>query len=282
MRHFLIVLVVILSCATARSQRNTPVKQSIGHVKVCKNLSRAVVQIDTDVMHGSGFVADADGYIVTALHVVADLDTLRPYENITVRFEASAESVPAQIVSTLDGLARIRDFAVLKINRANLFSLTLGNEDDAVIGSSVTIIGLPLSAMFPASVPVAVVPHFCLTGTISAQTSFPIGQRQHLDTIYFQGVSIKGISGAPIISEENGNVIGIVDTRMTGISHELADLHKRFARGQGRGITISGIEPAEIDKIIVVLDEQIANGLGTGTGAADIAYALKKAKRDRK
>jgi hypothetical protein len=68
---------------------------------------------------------------------------------------------------------------------------------------------------------------------------------------------------------------------MTGISRELAELRNQIAQGKGKGAMISGFEPGtEVDKIISVLDQQLANGLGTGTGAADIVYALKKAKRN--
>ena len=141
----------------------------------------------------------------------------------------------------------------------------------------------PLSAMFPENVPLNRIPQFCLTGTIAAQTSFPLGKGIHLDTIYFQGVSIKGISGAPIISLDTGKVIGIVDTRMTGIGRALADLHDEFVAGFAKNFSFSGYVPGvEEDKIINVLDSQLANGLGTGTGAADAAYALEKAKRDYK
>ena len=70
---------------------------------------------------------------------------------------------------------------------------------------------------------------------------------------------------------------------MTGIDRSLAELHEQIAAGMGRNVKISGFEPGtETDKIINVLDNQLANGLGTGTGAADAAYALKKAKREYK
>jgi hypothetical protein len=49
----------------------------------------------------------------------------------------------------------------------------------------------------------------------------------------------------------------------------------------GSGITVGGFEPGtEVDKIITVLDTQLANGLGSSTGTADAANALAEAKRD--
>jgi S1-C subfamily serine protease len=258
-------------------------QKPITHVEACKRFSDSVVQVDTDVFHGTGFIVDADGWILTAFHVVVDIKTLAKYGNITVTLNGDSEKIPAEIISQIDNLARTRDFAVLKIGRTKLKPLELGNEDDARVGSAISIIGIPLSAMFPENVPLPRIPQFCLTGTIAAQTSFPLGKGIHLDTVYFQGVSIKGISGAPIISLDTGKVIGIADARMTGISHSLSNLHDNIANGLGRNVLVSGLEPGtEIDKIITVLDQQLANGLGTGTGAADAAYALKKAQREYK
>jgi S1-C subfamily serine protease len=275
MRCLAVVVVIVTSISAHCQQPSEP----LTHRRVCELFSKAVVQVDTSVMHGTGFVTDPDGYIVTAFHVVADLQTMRPYGNTTVSFEGGEQSVPAEIVSSLDVINRTKDFAILKVNKSNLKSLPLGNEDDAAVGAPISVIGLPLTAIFPSGLLIATVPHFCLTGTIAAQTSFPIGNRDHVDTIYFQGVSIKGISGAPIILLDTGKVIGVVDTRMTGLSRELTQLHENILAGAGSGFVISGLQPGpEIDKIIVALDQQLANGLGTGTGAADVAYALKKAK----
>jgi serine protease Do len=134
----------------------------ITHRQACERFSKAIVQVDTDVLHGTGFVADPDGYIVTAFHVIADMQTMRSYGNLTVTFEKGDQSVPAQIVSVLDAVNRARDFAILKIDKSKLFSLALGNEDDAPVGSQVTIIGLPLSAAFPPSFGIVTMPHFCL------------------------------------------------------------------------------------------------------------------------
>ena len=43
---------------------------------------------------------------------------------------------------------------------------------------------------------------------------------------------------------------------------------------------MSGFSALSLLPIINVLDLQLANGLGSGTGAADAAYALKKAQRE--
>jgi hypothetical protein len=121
---------------------------------------------------------------------------------------------------------------------------------------------------------------FCLTGNVAANTTIGIGKSQ-VNVVYFQGVSIKGISGSPIFSDKTGEVVGVVSQRLTGIGKELQHLGDDIAHGKGTGISISGYEPGrEALKIINVLDLQLANGLGMGTGASDASYALKKAKRE--
>jgi hypothetical protein len=275
------LLALVCVCPVAYCQHT---QKPITHVEACKRFSSAVVQVDTDVSHGTGFIVDPDGWILTAFHVVVDMQRLIKYGSITVTLNNDTEKIPAEIVSPIDDLARARDFAVLKITKAKLPYLEMGNEDDVAIGSAISVIGLPLAAMFPPSVPLTRIPQFCLAGTVAAQTSFPLPNRNHLDTIYFQGVSIKGISGAPIISLDTGKVIGIADTRMTGINRGLDEARTGLTEGTAGGNGFIKMGDVNVGKTIAslidILDTQLANGLGTGTGAADAEYAVKKAQRD--
>lgn len=269
---------VLFVCPAVYCQ-NLP--QPLTQVEKCQKFRASIVQVDTDTMHGTGFIVAPDGWIITALHVIADQKTLVKYEKITVSIIGHPKPIPAEIVSQLDNLARLRDFAILKVDKASLPSLDLISAVDVEDGSPVAIIGLPLSATF--GLPIGSVPRFCLSGTVAAQTALPLGNLQFLHTVYFQGVSIKGISGAPIISLVTGKVIGIVSTRLTGIGPDLQTLSDELASGKGMGISLSGINPNEaIGKVINVLDLQLANGLGSGTAAADAAYALKEAQRNYK
>ncbi|MGA8508166.1 MAG: serine protease [Candidatus Sulfotelmatobacter sp.] len=273
-------------CPTVYCQ-NLP--QPLTQVDACQKIRSSVVQVDTETMHGSGFIVDEDGWIVTALHVVADPETLVKREKITVSALGHQKPIPAEIVSPLDKTAQVRDFAILKVNEPRLRALELGNEADVEDGSPITIVGLPLSAMF--RFPINPVPRFCLSGTIAAQTALPLGNLEFLHTIYFQGVSIKGISGAPIVSLVTGKVIGIVSTRMTGIDAALQHIRDNFGAsetdandiGAHSSIIMHGIDPARaFGAMANVLDEQLANGLGTGTGAAYITDALKRAQQSYK
>jgi len=277
------VLAVLFVCPTIYCQN---LSQPLTQVDACRAIKKAVVQVDTATVHGTGFIVDPNGWIVTAFHVVADQQTLVKYENITVSVLGSMHPIPAEIVSTIDNIARIRDFAILKINETKLPFLELGSEVNIEDGSPIAIVGFPLSAMF--RIPPYPIPRFCLGGTVAAQTAAPLPKRnlQFLRTVYFQGVSVKGISGSPIVSLVTGKVIGIVSTKLSGITTGL-DATRTLNRQAGPVIKISGPDGTidvtdEISSLIDVLDNQLANGLGTGTGATDAAEALRRAKQNYK
>ena len=71
----LYALMFAIATSTLYGQNSRPITR----VEACRQFSKAIVQVDTDYMHGSGFVVDPDGWIVTALHVVADRGTLKKY-----------------------------------------------------------------------------------------------------------------------------------------------------------------------------------------------------------
>ena len=215
------VIVLLILCPTIYCQ-NLP--QPLTQVEACRNFKSSVVQVDTSTMHGTGFIVDPSGWIVTALHVVADPKTLVRRENISVSIFGHPNHIPAEIISPLDNVARLRDFAILKIDKTMLPALGLGNEVDAEEGSPIAIIGLPLSATLGVSAN-RMTP-FCLAGTIAAKTSLTLGNLQFLKIIYFQGVSVKGISGAPIILLQTGKVIGIVSTNLLESDQLLTTLGK--------------------------------------------------------
>ncbi len=265
---------VLFVCSAVYCQSIHPLTQ----VEACRNFKRSIVGVSTDTMRGTGFIVGSDGWIITAFHVVADRETLIRYGNIKVSILGRSQSVDADIVSPIDKLASSRDFAILKVAKSDLPVLELGSESTAEDGSPVAIIGFPLSA---AGV-TASVPRFCLSGTVAAQTSLPLGNLEFLHTIYFQGVSIKGISGAPIISLINGKVIGVVVASLSGIEKSLEDVATHI-NGGNAGDIIMGPGPdmgvvGNLAKVITVLDTQLANGLGSGTGASDAVTALAKAK----
>jgi len=182
-----------------------------------------------------------------------------------------------------------QDYAILKVDgKTNLPSLPLGSSDGVVVGSDAAIIGFPFSAITLEDRHVSV--KFCLSVTITASDletvpvagTKKIGPRDvavqadtKVNVVYFQGPSVKGISGSPIISRDTGRVIGIVTLKLTGITPALNNLRER---GKNTGIAFSGIgDPGlAFGQVIDVMDEQLANGLGAATGIDDPAHALKK------
>jgi S1-C subfamily serine protease len=173
MHRSLPIMVAVLSVSALQGQS---VKPPLTHVEACRSFADAFVQVDTDTMHGTGFVADPDGWILTALHVVADPETLVTYGNLSVSMLGQPRAVPAELISPVNRITSSRDLAILKIDKTRLPNLELGDEGSIENGSPVSVIGLPLAAMF-GRFPPSRVPQFYLTGTIAAQSAFPFGGR---------------------------------------------------------------------------------------------------------
>jgi S1-C subfamily serine protease len=210
----------ILCIASYCQNRPRPFTQ----VEACRTFSDSVVQIKTNQGAGTGFIVGSDGWVITAFHVIADQQSLARSGNPRVII-GNKRPIDAEIVSPIDQKTSLQDFAILKIERSLPPKFDFVSTDEVEVGAPVAIIGFPLSAMFPGYTAGTPIPKFCLTGTIAAQSSFPLGNLRYLHTIYFQGVSVKGISGAPVILLDSGKVVGIVNTKLTGISKALSDLH---------------------------------------------------------
>ena len=261
--------------------------------QACAKFSDAVVQIDAGgVSRGSGFLVSPDGLILTASHVVMDTDgKYHPAIFVTLSNGDLESAVPA-VPASPDSVGE--DFALLKINaKSPLPFLTLGSVDEVVIGDDATIIGFPFSAISPINESVS--KKFCLQASFAAteiigrdisesqkaKTGFiQVNKHVTVDVIYFQGPSVKGISGSPIISRGTGNVVGIVSTKLTGIGPALNGL--KDATANGFGMTFVGVDAGKaFNQIVVVLDEQLANGLGSAVGIDDPKEALKQTQRHK-
>ncbi|GKW49055.1 DegQ family serine endoprotease [Halomonas sp. NCCP-2165] len=81
---------------------------------------------------GSGFIIDADGYVLTNAHVVEGAD------EILVRLNDRRE-LPAEVV----GVDSQTDVALLKVEAEGLPTLALGDSDDLQVGEWVAAIGSP-------------------------------------------------------------------------------------------------------------------------------------------
>src|SRR5580658_4583465 len=96
--------------------------------------------ISTQRATGSGVILTADGYIVTNNHVVQGA------RKIEVRLASTnrSEERNATMLAKLVGADRVTDVAVLKVDRANLPFLPLGNSNELKQGQVVMAFGNPL------------------------------------------------------------------------------------------------------------------------------------------
>jgi S1-C subfamily serine protease len=293
MRRLLLICSVSIVLQTiAFGQKTVPLTQR----QACAKFSNAVVRIDGGGhSRGSGFIVSPDGYILTALHVVRGEDG-QYFSVISVMLPG----VGLQFAKPATPLAFDnvgRDYALLKVDtKEKLPFLSLGTTADVVSGGDATIVGFPFSAISAQGTNTS--NKFCLSATFAATDLFtvpvdgsskttkgivPVHQDVRVNYVYFQGPSIKGISGSPIISRDTGRVVGIVSLKLTGIGNSLMDLKTQTARGVGSGISISGLNPGEaINQIVTVLDDQLANGLGAATGIDDPKEAVERAQRSAK
>jgi serine protease Do len=263
----------LLLTSVLRAQSVKP----LTHVEACEKFMSAVVGIKVAQQPGtasdgagSGFIVSPDGWILTAAHVVINLETRQNYPIIQVLMPNGTFKTAAQTTPIPEAL--LHDFALLKVDGSKLPSLELGDERDIPVGANFALIGLPLST--------GIAMKFCLSGSVVAKASIPEGNSQ-INIVFFQGVSIKGISGAPMISLDSGKVIGIENISLTGIGPALEQTKKQLAAGAGGNVHITGIEFGPVLRDLVnTLDSQLANGLGAGNGASDARLALEKAQRD--
>ncbi|MEL6461730.1 MAG: trypsin-like peptidase domain-containing protein, partial [Cyanobacteria bacterium J06621_15] len=103
---------------------------------VYKKATQAVVTVKDGRGHGSGFVVNRDGYIITNAHVVEGSPSV-----VTVEF-ADGRKIPADVVGFAKGGL---DLAALKIHKQkNLPVLTLASDNSAQVGDRVFALGSPL------------------------------------------------------------------------------------------------------------------------------------------
>ena len=90
----------------------------------------------TSAASGSGFIISEDGYILTNFHVIEDSDA------ITVSFYDDTNA-SAQLI----GYDESNDIAVLKVEKAGLTPVILGNSENLNVGDTVVAIGNPLGEL---------------------------------------------------------------------------------------------------------------------------------------
>jgi S1-C subfamily serine protease len=148
---------------------------------------------------GSGFVATADGYILTNAHVVSDNG--QTASSVTVVFKGTGTTTK-RVTATIVGVDESNDVAVLKVDPTKsptLVPIPLGDSSSVQVGETVVAIGNPLGY------------DFSLTEGIVSATSreltSPNGSKIS-NGIQTDAAINKGNSGGPLI-DSTGHVIGI-------------------------------------------------------------------------
>jgi len=157
-----------------------------------ERLLPSVVQIETGSGLGSGFVADRDGYILTASHVVGG------QSSVTVRLR-DGTTVAGDVVATDSTI----DTAVVRVSAGDLAPATLGSSAGVRVGETAIAIGSPFG--FDQTV---------TKGIIS-------GLDRTLDT---QAGELAGLiqTDAPINTGNSGGPLADADARVIGINTAIA------------------------------------------------------------
>ena len=152
-----------------------------------------------DVGHGSGFAISKDGYILTNYHVIAGKYANKQNEISVIT--ATGQELPAKIVR----YNKFRDVALLKIDYTFEKVFDLENKNKAEVMMDVLTIGAPKSIELGQSV---------TTGIIS-------NIRNENENKYLQlGMSINGGNSGGAIFDTNGNLHGIVVSKLVGYATE--------------------------------------------------------------
>ena len=139
---------------------------------------------------GTGFVLSADGYIVTNNHVIADGDSP------IVTF-ADGTSEPATIVAGDPS----RDLAVLRVDRADLVPLAVGDSDELRLGDQLIAVGYALDLNGEPSVTAGILS--AKNRTITEENGAQLVNLLQTDTAINPGNS-----GGPLLNGR-GEVVGI-------------------------------------------------------------------------
>ena len=194
-------------------------------------VSPAVVQLDTNSGTGSGVIYDAEGYILTAAHVVGNAS------NVTVRFADGSRTT-----GTVLGADETSDVAVVAI------------EPDEVLAVAVLALGADLAVGQTA---VAVGSPFRLEQTVTSGIISAIERivgPDRISMVQTDAAINPGNSGGPLV-DINGHVIGINDLIFTNsgdnagvgfaISIDLAKIvADQITAGEPVALSLLGVEMA--------------------------------------
>jgi S1-C subfamily serine protease/SpoVK/Ycf46/Vps4 family AAA+-type ATPase len=153
-----------------------------------------VKQADGGEGSGTGFLISPDGYALTCNHVVQDTAAIQARLRVKGRVGGSDSWHSCKVIKTVPGL----DIALIQLEGRDFPSMKLAGEDREIKrGDPFVLIGYPL-------------------GTASDYTSFlgTVASEDHHDDYgkrcFINSEAKSGNSGSPVISQQDGSVIGIL------------------------------------------------------------------------
>ena len=156
---------------------------------------------------GTGFLVDSKCALITAKHILGDIDR----ERIAVRFELPPDfSKVRTLKADLIYQDEKRDLAMLRVSRlggkswtsgeAHVFSLGSETEQKSLAGEDILIVGHPVLAPQNLDIPV-------IRAGIVSSTSITWG---HQPMLLLDLLGVPGFSGSPVILARTGEVVGVV------------------------------------------------------------------------
>ena len=177
---------------------------------------------------GTGFIISADGYILSNYHVVEGASRLTVITFMGDEYEAR-----------LVGFDQMNDVAILKVEAANLPTVTIGSSDELIVGDQVVAIGNPLGELTSS----------LTVGYISAKDRTINTDGNLINMMQTDAAINPGNSGGPLFNMK-GEVIGITTAKYSGST--------------GSGASIEGIGFAiPIADVMSMTEDLIANGYRT-------------------
>lgn len=174
-------------------KNSAPGVVSIAISQLSLSQNQGIVSTDSNI--GTGFIVDANGWIVTNQHVVSSKSA---YKVVT----SDGKQYDVTEIARDDA----NDIAILKIDAKDLKVLELGDSNSLVAGQDVIAIGTPLGE-YAGSVTKGIISGLNRTVTTSASW-FGATQKTYEGVLQTDAAVNPGNSGGPLLNSE-GKVIGV-------------------------------------------------------------------------
>lgn len=230
---------------------------------------------------GTGFFVSPAGYGVTAMHLVGQI-LAQASRAVPVHFERievvsrDGRSLPAEPVVNPDTEAAASyDIALLKVALQTPALLKVASYKEVVEGEEVYFMGFPFDA--PGAV--------TYRGTVSAKFPMrsieilPLHKSLASESIQIQAPVARGFSRSPLLTFKGDTVVGVVTSKLGGITPKLDEIRNGIQSSQATGSQVKflGVDaPSSIKELIDVLDSFLSAGAGAAVSIDYIAGATKQ------